>query len=234
MSAICALLSPTDRPPMAIPSNGRAAMASTLCRRSSGSTPPCTIPNSAWSGRVRAARQRSAQRWVRAIASPTRAAGRVASTSWSNAIAISPPRASWISTARSGVRRCADPSRWLAKVTPSSSTRLRWARLKTWYPPESVRIGPSQPMNRCSPPSRAIRSWPGRSDRWYVLARMIWAPAVRRSPGVRLLTVACVPTGMNCGVSIVPCGVVNLPMRARPLLVDREVNEVGGLTLDPA
>jgi hypothetical protein len=39
---------------------------------------------------------------------------------------------------------------------------------------------------------------------------------------------------MNCGVSIVPCGVVNLPMRARPVLVDREVNEVGGLTLDPA
>ena len=39
-----------------------------------------------------------------------------------------------------------------AKVTPSSSTRRRWPRLKTWKPPESVRIGPSQPMNRCRPP----------------------------------------------------------------------------------
>ena len=34
------------------------------------------------------------------------------------------------------------------------------------------------------------------------------AGGMRRSPGVRLLTVACVPTGMNCGVSIAPCGVV--------------------------
>ena len=95
-----------------------------------------------------------------------RRAGRVASTSWSKAMAMSLPSASWISIARSGVSRWLEPSRWLAKVTPSSSTRPRWARLKTWKPPESVRIGPSQPMNRWSPPSVAMRSWPGRSDRW--------------------------------------------------------------------
>ena len=53
---------------------------------------------------------------------------------------------------------------------------------------------------------------------------MTCTPAVRRSPGVRLLTVACVPTGMNCGVSIVPCGVVNLPRRASPLVVSRTLN----------
>ena len=47
-------------------------------------------------------------------------------------------------------------------VTPSSSITRRSASETTWKPPESVRIGPSQPMNRCSPPSRAIRSWPGR------------------------------------------------------------------------
>ena len=51
-----------------------------------------------------------------------RLAGRVASTSWSKAMAMSLPSASWISIARSGVSRCGDPSRWLAKVTPSSST----------------------------------------------------------------------------------------------------------------
>ena len=32
--------------------------------------------------------------------------------------------------------------------------------------------------------------------------------------GVRDLTVACVPTGMNAGVWIVPCGVVIMPVRA--------------------
>jgi hypothetical protein len=39
------------------------------------------------------------------------------------------------------------------------------ARLITWKPPESVRIGRCQFMKRCSPPSRAIRSAPGRSIR---------------------------------------------------------------------
>jgi hypothetical protein len=28
--------------------------------------------------------------------------------------------------------------------------------------------------------------------------------------------VACVPTGMNCGVSTAPCGVSSRPRRARP------------------
>ena len=37
---------------------------------------------------------------------------------------------------------------------------------KTWKPPESVRIGPSQPDEACSPPSSAISSSPGRKCRW--------------------------------------------------------------------
>ncbi len=32
--------------------------------------------------------------------------------------------------------------------------------------------------------------------------------------GVRALTVACVATGMNAGVRIVPCGVVMIPVLA--------------------
>ena len=36
----------------------------------------------------------------------------------------------------------------------------------TWKPPESVRMGPSQPLNRCRPPSAAICSAPGRQCRW--------------------------------------------------------------------
>jgi hypothetical protein len=34
-------------------------------------------------------------------------------------------------------------------------------RLKTWKPPESVRIGLSQPMNWCRPPTVSITSSPG-------------------------------------------------------------------------
>ena len=44
--------------------------------RSSGSRPPWTIPNSAWSVRVCASSDRSAQRCVRRIASSTTARGR--------------------------------------------------------------------------------------------------------------------------------------------------------------
>ncbi len=67
---------------------------------------------------------------------------------------------------RSGEMLCADPSTWLRKVTPSSVSFLRSARLITWKPPESVRIGRCQFMKRWSPPIRATRSAPGLSIRW--------------------------------------------------------------------
>ncbi len=67
---------------------------------------------------------------------------------------------------RSGVSLCLEPSMWLWKVTPSSLTLAILARDMTWKPPLSVRIGRSQRMKRCSPPSRATRSAPGRSIRW--------------------------------------------------------------------
>ena len=35
----------------------------------------------------------------------------------------------------------------------------------TWKPPESVSIGPFQPVKRCKPPRAAMRSAPGRSIR---------------------------------------------------------------------
>ncbi len=43
---------------------------------------------------------------------------------------------------------------------------------------------------------------------------MIDAPAARMSSGVRALTVALVPTGMNCGVSTTPWVKVRRPTRA--------------------
>ena len=78
---------------------------------------------------------------------------------------MSDPRSLWISIELSGLSTCFDPSTWLRKVTPSSVSLRRSARLITWNPPESVRIGFSQFMNRCSPPSRATLSAPGRSIR---------------------------------------------------------------------
>ena len=76
------------------------------------------------------------------------------------------PSASWTAIACSGVNRCSEPSRCERKVTPSSSTTRRSPSETTWKPPESVRIGRSHAMNRCRPPRRATRSWPGRRYRW--------------------------------------------------------------------
>ena len=130
--------------------------------RSSGSSPPWTIPNSAWSVRVCASRDRSAQRCVLRIASSTTARGELGNTGWSNATATSGPSASWTAIECSGVKRWIDPSRWLLKVTPPSSITRRSPSETTWNPPESVRIGPSQPMKPWRPPRSRMRSWPGR------------------------------------------------------------------------
>jgi outer membrane protein assembly factor BamD len=116
--------------------------------RRSGSRPPCTIPKIAWSSRVWAASDRAAQRWVRSVASATTAYLELGKTGWSKATATSEPSASWTPIAISGVNRWTDPSRWLRNVTPSSSTTRRSPSETTWKPPESVRIGPSQSMNR--------------------------------------------------------------------------------------
>jgi hypothetical protein len=43
---------------------------------------------------------------------------------------------------------------------------------------------------------------------------MIEAPSSSSASCVNALTVAAVPTGMNAGVSITPCGVLSLPRRA--------------------
>ncbi len=48
-----------------------------------------------------------------------------------------------------------------------------------------------------------------------MFARIISAPAARRSSGVSPVTDARVPTGMNAGVSTVPREVVSVPRRAR-------------------
>src|SRR5258708_20680582 len=84
-------------------------------------------------------------------------------------------------------------------------------------------------MNACSPPARAISSSPGRRCRWYVLPRMISAPASSTSRNVIALTAPRVPTGMNAGVCTAPCGVVRTPRRAFPsVCVTRNPNDMAG------
>ncbi len=56
----------------------------------------------AWSGRVWAASERSAQRWVRSVASATTVRGELGKTGWSKATATSEPSASWTPMATSG------------------------------------------------------------------------------------------------------------------------------------
>ena len=98
------------------------------------------------------ARHRSSQRNVRSIPSRARSCGAWPGTTWSKAMAMSAPRARWISIARSGVSLRVVPSMWLWKVTPSSSMRRRPSSEKTWNPPESVSIGRSQVVKRWRPP----------------------------------------------------------------------------------
>ena len=51
------------------------------------------------------------------------------------------------------------PWRWApCGVRPLiSSATVPWPIEKTWKPPESVTIGPSQPMKSCRPPKRAMQ-----------------------------------------------------------------------------
>src|SRR5450759_704178 len=146
----------------------------------------------------------------------------------SRTMAMSEPSRAWMSVAFSGESAQSAPSRCERNSTPSSDTLRIAARLNTWYPPLSVRIGWGQPMNVCSPPARAIRPSPGRRCRWYVLPRMISAPASSTSRWVIPLTAPRVPTGMNAGVWTVPCGVTSTPRLAEPSVsVMRKLNGSG-------
>ena len=113
-----------------------------------------------------------------------------------------------VEPAGAGRRRASDSS------MPSSSSFTRPARLITWKPPLSVRIGPGQPMSACSPPSSRTTSAPGRCARWYAFDSTIVAPSSCSCAGVTPFTLPCVATGMNAGVSTTPCAVTNRPSRA--------------------
>ena len=69
-------------------------------------------------------------------------------------------------------------------------------------------------MKRWMPPNFLNTSGPGRSIKWYVLARMTRAPAAFNVSTVCPFTVAWVPTGQKTGVLTSPCSVRNVAARA--------------------
>ena len=80
-------------------------------------------------------------------------------------MAMSEPSSRCTSIERSGDNSTLVPSMCERKVTAFSLTLRRSASDITWKPPESVSIGPFQPVNFCRPPRSAMRSAPGRSIR---------------------------------------------------------------------
>ena len=78
---------------------------------------------------------------------------------------MSEPSSRCTSIERSGDSSTLAPSICERKVTAFSLTLRNSASDITWKPPESVSIGPFQPVKLCRPPSAAMRSAPGRSIR---------------------------------------------------------------------
>src|SRR4029079_3853500 len=87
---------------------------------------------------------------------------------------------------------------------------------KTWKPPESVMIGRSQRMKRCSPPSCAISSWPGVRNRWNVFPSTMSNPSSAASRTSSVFTTALVASGTKAGVRSSPWASRSVPVRARP------------------
>jgi hypothetical protein len=63
--------SPTETPPMAVPSKSSSAICAAARRRRSSNRPPCTMPKSDWCSASDASRQRRAQRAVRSTLAST-------------------------------------------------------------------------------------------------------------------------------------------------------------------
>ena len=95
---------PTGRRPRSRRTACRRSPPPTL-RRSAASTPPCTIPNTAWSGDARRGDRSRPAVGARHRLGHLAARAGPGSTSWSNTIAMSEPSSAWISIARSGVSR---------------------------------------------------------------------------------------------------------------------------------
>ncbi len=97
---------------------------------------------------------------------------------------------------------------------------------KTWKPPESVRIGLSQPHEAVQAAEVADDVEPGPQEQVERVAEDdLGADAVELARRIAL-TEPYVPTGMNAGVSTVPRANVMRPRRAVPSVASRS-NRIG-------
>ena len=202
-SRIRSLDSPTLTPPTAIPSRAYWLRKSTDCCLKSKYVPPWTIGNNtqrtcSYFG-FRWSKALLARRCVICICFSIVFLSAHAGEQTSNTIIISDHRLHWISTTRSGVNSCLDPSYGERNFTPfsvnfiftsclpSSLDKGRWGgifpseesffpnpRENTWKPPLSVRISLSRFSKECSPHAAFISSSPGRKYKWKVFAKMSW------------------------------------------------------------
>jgi hypothetical protein len=133
------------------------------------------------------------------------------------AITMSDPSSRWISIERSGVSRWRDPSRWLAKVTPSSVI-LRSVRQAHHLIAAAVGQDRAVPVHepvQAAQPRHAFRA--GAQHQVIGVAQDdVGARARTLSAGFIALTVAAVPTGMKAGVRISPRCIWIVPVRALP------------------
>ena len=110
-------------------------------------------------------------------------------------------------------------ARALAGLRPApliSSATVPWPIEKTWKPPESVMIGPSQPMKRCSrPPSSAMQLGPGLEHEVERVAEHHLVAEPRDLRGSSPRTAPLVASGTKAGVRTSPCARCSGPVRAR-------------------
>ena len=157
--------SPTLTPPMAYPSNPIETSSRAQRSRKSAYSPPCTMPKSSCPSARGCSAQEAAHVRVLDTAAQAYSRSQGCGAHSSNTMAMSDPKRRWISIDSFGPMNSGLPSTCELNSTPSSRTRVRRDRLKTWYPPLSVSSGPSHPMKRCSPPHAATTSMPGRIAR---------------------------------------------------------------------
>ena len=219
--------SPTEKPPSARPSKGRAPSSSAWARRRSAKHAPCTMPKSACRGAAASASARLAQRVVRATASSTTGARRVAGRAHVelhlDVGAEQPLHADGV-LRRQRVLRAVEVRLEREALLGAGDERAHSGGGRERERLEAARVG----EHRVRPAREGVEA-SERGDRARRRAAASGGTCCRgrrarpvdaTSPGVSVLTLPCVPTGMNVGR--VDGAVRRLEHRAPRVAVARE------------
>ena len=125
--------------------------------------PPCIMPNNAFGLSPWASFERCAQRSDNSIESFDSVCVAGYGVHSSKIMTTSEFKLRCTSIERSGVSIIFSPFTGELKRTPSSVILRVFPKLKTWKPPESVKMGLSQFIKPCKPPCCSIMSVPGRN-----------------------------------------------------------------------